>query len=154
MILEPELVPQPLWEISAYRLLPGRAAWDRIRNATLEAAGHRCSICGASGPRLHCNEQWNYDDANGVARLTGFQIVCVACHGAIHMGRTAAVGYLSDALAHLQRVNGITEPEARRMFHGAMEVWRERNQKHWRVVVAPELLANFPELEVLVGRGE
>lgn len=153
MKLEPELVPQPLWGISAARLLHGRVAWKRIRNATLDAAGYQCSVCGDGGQQLHCNEQWCYDDGKAAARLVGFQIVCVRCHSVIHMGRSAKVGYLDDALAHWCRVDGISEVEARRMFERAIAVWRERSRKRWHVEVAPELLAIFPELGVLQRQG-
>lgn len=60
--LMPELVPRPLWGISAYRLLGRGKAWRAIRQATLEAGGQECSICRSTESGLTCHERWSYDD--------------------------------------------------------------------------------------------
>ena len=158
--LRPELVPRPLWGISAYRLLKRGAAWKRIRAEALSKSGDRCALCGAAGPppgfgdaRLYCHEVWRYDDRNGVATLRGFQILCAGCSSVAHLGRSAALGYLDETLAHLARVNGIPKAAARRIFDVGMEIWRERSGKPWRMAVSAALLTAHPELRVLVGQG-
>lgn len=149
--LRPELVPQPLWGVTACRLLRARAPWKAIRNATLKAAGDRCSICGHTSPPLFCHEQWRHNDKNGVVTLVGFQIVCQGCNRAVHIGLAGARGELAEAIGQLRRVNRMAEQEANRMVDRATATWERRSSKHWRVFVAPRLLKTFPQLRVLEG---
>ena len=151
--LYPELVPRPLWGISAYRLLRRRAPWKRIRNATLEEAGRRCSVCGETTPPLFCHERWCYNDKKGVALLEGFAIVCRDCNRAIHIGLAGVLGEHEAAIAHLCRVNRITEAEANVMVKRALTIWDNRSGKNWRVVVATTLLKIYPQLGVLGKKG-
>jgi len=155
----PELVPKPLWGVSAFRLLKRGAAWKRIRADTLATAGDGCAICGATPQpapaptvRLYCHEVWHYDDRKALATLTGFQMLCTGCNAVAHMGRAAMVGYLDEALAHLARVNRISEAVARTIFDRAMETWRERNRKAWSTAVSAALLTAYPQLQVLMGQ--
>jgi len=149
--LKPELVPEPLWEISACRLLRPPSLWRAIRSDVLERAGHRCQTCTETTPPLYCHEQWRYEDAKCKAILTGFRIVCQKCNRAVHMGLAHSRGELPEALAQLGRVNAITEAEATRMFERASATWEKRSLKNWRVNVRPRLLKAFPQLRLLVG---
>lgn len=151
--LQPELVPEPLWGISAYRLLGRGARWKQIRRDTLEGAGHRCSVCSASSPPLICHEKWDYDDKNTTATLMGFVILCAACDAATHMGRAVQHGQSDIALKQLCRVNGITLAEANRLFLKVMTAWQGRSRKKWRVTVAKSLLKQYPQLKVVMAAG-
>jgi hypothetical protein len=42
--LVPELVPEPLWGVSAYRALGKSTPWKTIRQDTLNEASNRCRI--------------------------------------------------------------------------------------------------------------
>jgi hypothetical protein len=150
--LLPELVPKPLWGISAYRLLGRGKAWKAIRQAALEAAGQRCCICRSTGSGLTCHERWAYDDRRGIAMLTGFQIHCRNCDAVTHMGRAAARGLAEHAMAHFCRVNGVTKEKAREAFSSAMSVWRSRNRRAWTTEVAGPLVELCPQLAVLAGK--
>lgn len=149
--LKPELVPQPLWGINACKLLRPQSLWRSIRNDELERAGQCCEACKGITPPLYCHEQWRYDDRKRRAILMGFQIVCKNCNRAVHIGLAHHRGELPEALAHLARVNAITEVAANRMFARASATWEKRSLKHWRVTVRPRLLKAFPQLRVLVG---
>jgi hypothetical protein len=148
--LQPELAPQPLWGISAYRLLGRGARWKQIRQDTLEAAGHCCSVCGATTPPLSCHEKWDYNDKNTTATLIGFMILCAACDAATHMGRAVKHGQSDIALKQLCRVNGITLAEAKQLFMKAMTAWQERSRKEWRATVARFPLKRYPQLKVVM----
>jgi len=157
--LAPELVPKPLWRVSAYTLLQGSAAWKRIREAALREAGHRCVVCGAAGPpagftdpRLYCHEVWSYDDHTGVATLEGFRMLCCGCNAVVHLGRTSAAGQREQALAHLSRVNGISRAMAESIADRAMRVWQKRSGQDWKVTVSEHMRATYPELDKLEGR--
>ncbi len=51
MNLEPELIPEPLWNVSAASLLGRKSkAWRDIRSAALAAADDTCSACGEVAP--------------------------------------------------------------------------------------------------------
>ncbi len=91
MNLEPELIPEPLWNISAASLLGRKSkAWRDIRSAALAAADDTCSACRKATPGgkyMVCDELWPYDTTDGVAALTGVRILCPACDHARHFAR-------------------------------------------------------------------
>lgn len=146
----PELVPKPLWGISAYRKL-GRSSWQRIRQDAVKSAHQSCEICGESpnpiyGDPLMCHEVWRYRDSSATATLMGFEIHCAKCDLVTHMGRAMTHGLGDAALDQLCRVNGVTRVEARRMYTDALALWEKRNAKKWRVTVARALLKRYPRL--------
>jgi len=145
--LAPELIPAPLWGVSAYRKFGKTKPWKEIRQDTLELAGDKCGACGADEPQLSCHDAWSYDDTRCVATLIGFEIRCQSCHNATHIGRANALGFEQEAHAQLRKVNGCTQEEVDAMVEAAMEMWEKRSMKRWTVVVAPALLKQYPRLE-------
>lgn len=144
--LGPRLIPSPLWGISAAKRLK-KSEWNAIRKDALAAAGNKCSICNNSSQRLFCHEEWTYDEDQAVATLTGFVIVCPACSGVIHFGRSQAVGYHNEALEHMRQVNGISTAEAEELIQVAIRLWKRQSQTPaWRAQVQPELLGRYPAL--------
>lgn len=151
--LQPQLVPRPLWGISARRKL-GRSSWQRIRQDALEAAHQSCEICGESpnaiyGDPLTCHEVWRYNDNLATATLVSFEIHCPKCDLVTHMGRAMARGFGDEALDQLCQVNGITRLETKRIYTDAMALWQKRSVKKWRVKVAKTLLRRYPQLTEL-----
>ncbi len=57
-------------------------------------------------------------------------------------------GYIA-AIAQLCKVNGITVQEAGMLYRRAMDKWKQRSKRGWRVVVAKPLIERYPELTVL-----
>jgi hypothetical protein len=47
--LMPELVPAPLWGVSAYRRFGKTRPWKEIRQDALELAENKCGACDADG---------------------------------------------------------------------------------------------------------
>jgi hypothetical protein len=144
--LMPELVPAPLWGVSAYRLFGKTKPWKEIRQDTLELAANKCGACDADSPQLSCHDAWSYDDKTRLATLIGFEIRCQACHNATHIGRANALGFEQEAHAQLRKVNGCMQDEVDAMVEAAMELWERRSAKTWTVVVAPNLLERYPRL--------
>jgi hypothetical protein len=144
--LMPELVPAPLWGVSAYRLFGKTKPWKEIRQDTLQLAGNKCGACDANGPRLSCHDAWSYDDKTCVATLIGFEIRCHSCHNATHIGRANALGFEHEAHAQLRKVNGCTQDEVDAIVDAAMALWERRGAKTWTVVVASYLLERYPRL--------
>jgi len=135
MKLEIELVPTPLWRESLYRLLT-RGQWDKIRKPALDRAGGRCEVCGDATARLLCHEQWHYDEATCVRKLTGIQAVCQPCSSVMHIGRAgimAAEGVvdLQDVYDHFMRVNGIDWPTAQKAIDDAYALHHKRSNQKW-----------------------
>lgn len=131
--LLPELVPKPLWGLSAKKKL-GRSQWDRIRRQVLEDAEHACQICGDVpspyyGDPLICHEVWHYDDKRRIATLVALRPQCAKCDCAVHMGQSMVFGAGDKALAQLQQVNGISLHEAEALYAQAMAVWSVRSSK-------------------------
>lgn len=154
--LTPELIPEPLWNISA-AVLAGRTstAWRQIRSSALADAGDACSACGevsAGGKYMVCDELWDYDEQHGVATLTGVRILCPACNLARHFARAAQLGKGAGTLAALARANGISEAEARAIQDDAVMVWKRRSRRSWTVRVSGDLLSRYPFLAKLDGQ--
>jgi RNA polymerase sigma factor (sigma-70 family) len=148
--LQPEPVPEPLWGFSAYRMLRRRASWQQIRRDTLVTPGHRCSACGSRWQPLGCHAKWRYHVGSTTATLESFSILCITCTVATYIDRSVQHGQTEIAIKQLSRVNGITLADAKRLFGHAMSVWKERNQKDWKVAVAKPLLERYPQLTAVI----
>lgn len=61
-----------------------------------------------------------------------------------------AIGFGEEALDHLIRVNALEKAEGVAMYEKAMNVWRGRNRKEWRIAVANHLLNQYPQLCALI----
>ena len=156
MTLKPELIPEPLWGISAATLL-GRssAAWRGIRADALSVAKETCSACEATipgGKYMVCDELWSYDEDSGVATLAGVRILCKPCDGARHFERARQLGRAEEALATLMRVNGISRSEARELQNAAGRDYHRRSLRIWVVQVDEGLQSRYPGLSGLVGK--
>jgi RNA polymerase sigma factor (sigma-70 family) len=147
--LRPSPIPKPLWGHTAYQMLQRGSRWKQIRREILSTAGNRCAICGADNQTLKCQGIWSYDDKNVVATLTSFGAFCAACAAAGEIGRPIRYEPHSLALSQLCRVNGITLAEAKRLTMEARNTWKKRNERNWRISVAPSLLSRYPQLRVL-----
>lgn len=115
-VLRVEMVPEPLWGMSAKKTAPD-AQWSPVRARVIDAAGGRCGACRDRVSHLECHEQWSYDDERCVQTLTDLVALCVDCHGVKTPGRQqwladtdpARYGQLPEqGRAHLARVNGWT----------------------------------------------
>ena len=159
--LIPELIPEPLWGVSANKLMRP-ISWKRISDREKSAAGFRCAICRAGGivappetyrdKRLYCHEVWQYDEGKAIATVIELRVLCAGCNAVTHLGRTRLAGeqYFLQALEHLVRVNGITLTELKITVERAFTDWKRRSAIIWReIAVSPPLLKKYPELERL-----
>ncbi len=150
--LKPELVPEALWGLSAYRLLSG-PEWTKIRRTVLTGQEKQCSVCGIKRDKgMFCHEVWNYQDQNGLAVLTGFAILCPKCNLVHHLGLAGALGLAEVALEHMAAVNAISAEEVDAIVRQAICHWKFRSQQSWKLAVDPDLLSRFPELAVVESR--
>lgn len=156
MPLEPELIPEPLWNISAAHLLGRKSkAWRDIRAAALQAADNTCSACGEMTPGgkfMVCDELWSYDEQQATVMLTGVRILCPACDHARHFARAAQLGQGVQALETLARVNGVSVKRAQEMQAAASAMFTRRSRLTWTVRVDAALLAANPVLAALEGQ--
>ena len=149
LTLRPNPIPKPLWGHSAYQMLQRGSRWKQIRREILAAARYRCAACAASGESLKCQGIWTYDDKNSVATLASFATFCPACSAAINLGRPIRYECHDLALSQLCRLNRISLTEAKKLSLEAARTWKKRNERSWRISVAPLLLARYPQLRVL-----
>ncbi len=133
MKLNFELVPDSCWYSNLRSLLPP-GGWDVIRKKAYAKAGGHCMICGAPARRLEAHEQWAYDEANAVQKLTGVIAVCHACHEVIHIGRTQLMGREREAADHFMKVNNCSYAEYRKALGEANAAHRRRNEiPEWKL---------------------
>lgn len=124
-----ELVPDGCWYTNLRSALP-KEAWDKLRRAAYARAGGACSVCGRTG-RLEAHEVWEYDDEKHIQKLKDIIAVCPACHGVIHIGRTALCGKEAEAKEHFMRVNGASESEYHAALGQANRIHAERSRHEW-----------------------
>jgi hypothetical protein len=152
--LDPELIPEPLWAISAARLFGRKSkSWRPIRSSALESAGDTCSACREmipGGKGMVCDELWSYDEGQKVATLTGVRILCPGCDLAHHFARGSSVS--AAMLLPRSRVNGISGEQARALQAEATAVWRRHSALAWTVRVSEPFLAACPALAPLNGQ--
>ncbi len=134
MKLTSELVPKTAW-YSNVRSNVTRAEWDVIRHQVYANADNICEICGGKGKHhaVECHEVWEYDDDTNIQKLVRMIALCPACHSVKHLGRARAVGIYNEALAQLQKVNGITANEARAYSSAVFAQWKERSKYKWKL---------------------
>lgn len=150
MKLAPELVPRPLWGLSAHQLL--RSRWQRqIRPAIVDEFAGLCSICSGATERMYAHEHWAYDEAGGIATLSGLALVCQDCNSCLHIGRLPAK-HVKHALDHLAAVNTITWKLALELVTSAQIEWARRSSVLWTVEVDARLVERFPALAELPQR--
>lgn len=129
-----ELIPRQTWGRNLRTAL-GKSAWSRLSKQVREAAGNRCEACGST-VRLQCDEQWAYDDAAHVQRLTRLRCLCQMCHHVVNFNRTRMVAreqadrypnLVEDVIAHFMRVNGIDRQTFDRHHAEASARWATRS---------------------------
>jgi hypothetical protein len=142
-----ELVPPPLWGKNLRSYLTD-SRWANLREAVWQIGDFTCKICGQKANReaglgVNAHEDWRYndDDTPAVASLTRLDCICTLCHHVHHIGQVrnmiasdeAQPALLERVIEHFCRLNGcgptVFEEEERR----AMEVWRARANKDYRL---------------------
>lgn len=161
-----ELVPATMWGKNV-RAVISRENWDALRwgfYATttkprflkLQFADRdwnksiRCGICNAEGDNLELHEQWHYDDANLIQRLTGLIPICSDCHLSMHLGRATQLGLREKAVRHLTIVNNWTEQQTTKYVREAFKKWTLRSQNQYSLDLS-WLLQWIPETRIHLG---
>lgn len=130
-----EMIPEPLWQINARRVLT-QGEWDTMRRHAYKKAEYHCEVCGGRG-HLHpveAHEVWRYDDELHVQTLERLVALCPDCHTAVHYGRAEVVGKALDAQRQLKAVNGWSEPQLQEHLEQAWDTWQERSRyPNWEV---------------------
>jgi hypothetical protein len=135
--LVPDLIPQTSFFKNLRSLCPGD--WNIIRHEAYRKAGFKCEVCGISGSNLcllHCHEVWDYNEGTGIQKLVGVQVICSKCHEVKHFGLAQIRGRASQALSHMQKVNGIDREEAETIIEEAGAIWKRRSKQEWTLDVS------------------
>ena len=153
-----DLIPETSWFTNVRSRIP-RKTWDAIRRIVYDRAHYTCEVCGRkparrSGDWIECHERWEYtpgnDKGHGIQTLKRFIALCTACHEATHMGLANVRGRGEIAMAHLKKVTGMSEEEARRHVRQAFRVWEQRSELQWTLEmpllqeIAPEFVGERP----------
>lgn len=130
-----ELVPRPCWYSNMRKVL-SKQAWDMLRKQVYAQYEYKCGICQVSA-RLHCHEQWHYDDERHIQTLTGFIALCEYCHHVKHIGfagilaSRGEVDY-GDIVEHFLLVNQCDEQVFLQHKRDAFQQWEERSRYDWK----------------------
>lgn len=132
MKLTIELIPKSAWNSNLRSYLTDHQ-WNIVRRKCYQEAGYVCEICGGVGKKhpVECHERWGFE--NGQVKLLGLIALCPSCHEVKHIGRADAVGRGPQALAHLMKVNEMTESEAMCYVRHAFRIWQDRSKKQWEL---------------------
>jgi len=132
-----ELVPRTAW-FTNLRSEVTKDEWDEIRRNAYKKANYRCEICSGIGSKwpVECHEIWRYDDRTNIQKLVGTVALCPNCHMVKHIGLAGIRGLRTDAIAHLQLVNGWDIDKAEKYVRDAFAVWHVRSNYKWSLDVA------------------
>jgi hypothetical protein len=127
-----ELVPSTSW-LNNVRSAVSKNTWQKLKKSHFRAAGFKCEICGGRGPEwpVELHEVWNYDTLTLIQKLTGFIVLCPACHEVKHIGLAELNGNLDRAIQHLAKINYWSAHDARLYAEDAFELWSHRSHHHW-----------------------
>ena len=127
-----ELVPKTCW-YSNVRSEVETNQWDVLRKQCYRNAGHKCEICGGTGPKwpVECHEIWEYDDVNRVQTLHGLIALCPSCHQVTHIGLAGIQGNYDKAVKHLMTVNEWDYDGAAMYVDDAFFIWSKRSKHDW-----------------------
>jgi DNA polymerase III epsilon subunit-like protein len=137
MRLHVELVPRTTWGKNVRRVVSNET-WKDLRRQ-IGIYDMPCAICKSRTPRgesLHLHEQWTYDDAAKVQKLTDLVALCRRCHEVKHIGRAWKVGDGPAAMEHLRKTNGWTACEANKYCDQMMEQWWTRSESQWSIDIS------------------
>lgn len=130
-----QLVPDSCWYSNLRTVLPPKI-WKIIRADAISRSGGKCAICGREKP-LEAHEVWEYDEQNGIQKLTDVMAVCKMCHSVIHIGRTTMLGKEDMASSWFMKINGCSYSEYRQELGKANEEHIKRNQiPEWKLDVS------------------
>jgi hypothetical protein len=134
MKLTIELVPRTCWYANVRSNVSIRE-WDYLRRESYKQAGYVCEICGGIGPThpVECHEVWEYDDKVLTQTLIRLISLCPGCHEVKHIGLAQIKGNADRAIAHLMRVNDLSEPSANVVIQRAFNLWRKRSRYDWKL---------------------
>ncbi|MFF4168894.1 DUF5710 domain-containing protein [Streptomyces sp. NPDC001744] len=132
-----DLVPRTCW-FTNVRSCVAPADWERLRRMITGRAGRRCEACGAGEDRearrwLEAHERWTFDGTTRVQALRRLICLCTDCHTVTHFGLAQVRGLEDRALAHLRKVTGMSEAQAREHVDVAFEVWERRSRYDWEL---------------------
>ncbi len=129
-----ELVPRSCFFSNLRSNLRGRD-WKALRQACIEAAGHRCEICGRDDRyrALECHEIWDYNDEACVQSLTGLISLCRDCHRVKHMALARHMGWHEQAERHFMRVNGWDARRTRDYLAAVFALFEWRSALDWQL---------------------
>jgi hypothetical protein len=131
-----ELIPKTC-HFSNVRTTIKPKEWDKIRMISYAKANHKCEICKETGKKqgyrhdVECHEIWDYDDVNHVQKLVGLISLCVVCHKVKHFGMARAMGYESQCLKQLAKVNKWNQQQINEHIEASFVVYKERSLHEW-----------------------
>jgi hypothetical protein len=82
-----EPIPQCNWGISLAHVLPSEV-WNTFRREVYKKSNYSCEICGCINRRLHCHEEWIYDERKKIQKLKDVHCICEYCHDIKHWGKS------------------------------------------------------------------
>lgn len=138
MKLAIELIPIPTMNvnvrshISSYR-------WRQLSLNVQRRDGYACVICGRRKGhevhKLHCHEQWEFDEELGIQRLVDMISLCFQCHMIKHIGFADMQGWIEQyaLIEHFCKVNEVEREQFAIHLDESVQQWIIRNRIDWTV---------------------
>jgi len=135
-----EPIPQGNWGISLAHVLPS-PVWDKLRREVYDRAKRQCEVCGNTSKRLHCHEEWSYDERKKTQKLVRLRCLCELCHDVKHWGKTIVEvhtgkkpsSYLDELEKHFCKVNTCTPKQALDYRVQIGEVSQHRSRHKYKI---------------------
>ena len=155
LILETELVPETCWYTNLRSILTQKN-WRMLSQAVRERSGGVCPICGMETPmeELDAHETWGYNDITHEQYLEKIVGICDNCHMVKHIGKTNIDGLYEVAREWHAAVNDVSVEESEKIIANDFQVWKERSQHDWRLLIDPNVLLEYMSRDWVVSQIE
>lgn len=117
--------------------------WERVckqvRSHIPANKRFKCQICGSHGNLqgfnhpVECHEIWEFDYATKTQKLTGIVSLCPLCHKVKHIGLATKMGFRDKVIAHMKKVNNMTEAQVLQAISDAEAICKTRQTVDWKL---------------------
>ena len=144
LVLKTELVPKTAW-YSNLRSILTPTNWKKLSKAVRERSQGSCPICGLETPidKLDAHETWAYNDFTHEQLLDKVEGICWDCHRVKHIGKASVDGRFEEALEWHSIVNDISIEESDEIITQDFDVWKERSQHNWKLLIDPNIFLEY-----------
>lgn len=132
--LQLDLIPSTCF-YSNVRAILSKQQWDFVKSKVYAKAYYQCEICQGIGPKhpVEAHEIFSFDNKTLIQKL---ESMISLCHQSKHFGLAEVQGKRKKALAHLMKINKMTNIVAEKYIAKCFKEWADRSKYNWTLDVS------------------